>query len=576
MSYIDFSAQETRSYGRQLRQPVPTRRIQTYNQMQTEKENRRLAKATKNHSKSGTTPVGSRPKPRPLNLTAAQNSAPRQQASGSAPASILASAPSTAHPSHPQPPAGGLSRPDSPRMELPPSGLRMATPGEDAAAYARTQLPQELEPHDDIDGLSAEERFEIQQDPDADPASDGEDDGSDEYNNHRAVVADRGLDASSPLITSTPVNLAESRRLVRRAVNYSSPAVLTPAPMVAYHTPTPTAPYATNPRGLVRRTHVFVAAANSPDPRSSPTPLPSKRNISDVDGARDERDDLHYDDTNDTETFTVLRASDLPPARRRLLDVAVRHFRLLIISEGPHADGILQHQLATTAWFSGQKELRRTHGYEGVTAPTHDELALLKARSHQVKGDIKIIAREVIIGKKGYDFRDDNTPEVIAHNRQLVTTLLTNNGFLYTDPTNRDIPGSLYEHTALQEVLNRTFYNNESDSEAIMTSEYFANGLPLKALAYFSSALECVISERATGERIKCRMSAKTWRPKYEKHLKILEDWKVYTTNSGSRLTEKLQIRMIQDARHYAQADVTPTGFEDAGLSTDDFAKNDV
>jgi hypothetical protein len=71
--------------------------------------------------------------------------------------------------------------------------------------------------------------------------------------------------------------------------------------------------------------------------------------------------------------------------------------------------------------------------------------------------------------------------------------------------------------------------------------------MDLRASHYLQ--LECVITELATGELVKCRMSAKTWQPKYEKHLKILEDWKVYTTNSGSHLTQKLQIRMIQDAR---------------------------
>ncbi|KAJ7323359.1 hypothetical protein DFH08DRAFT_969425 [Mycena albidolilacea] len=172
---------------------------------------------------------------------------------------------------------------------------------------------------------------------------------------------------------------------------------------------------------------------------------------------------------------------------------------------------------------------------------------------------------------EGFGFKDGKSPEDIAYNRRLITALLTGNAFLFNDPMNRDIPGTLYEHPALQEILNRAFYNDENNSEAIRTPSYFANGAPLTLLAVFANALKCVITEL-----VKCRMSAKTWQPKYEKHLKILEDWKVYTTNSGSHLTQKLQIRMIQDARRYARIDVTPAGFEKAGISTADFAKNDT
>ncbi|KAJ7867074.1 hypothetical protein B0H14DRAFT_3590923 [Mycena olivaceomarginata] len=222
-------------------------------------------------------------------------------------------------------------------------------------------------------------------------------------------------------------------------------------------------------------------------------------------------------------------------------------------------------------------------------APTSDEISLLKVRSHQVKGDIKTVAREVIVGKKGYDFKDDTTPGAIVFNRTLITTLLTNNSFLYCDPMNCSMPGSLFAHTALQDLLNCVFYNNERSSDAVLTPKYFANGLPLKALGYLVNTLECVISERVTGEQevsdreightsdlaVKCRMLATTWEPKFQKHLKSLEGWKVYTTNSGSHLTQKLQMQMVQDACRYAQIDVTPAGVEDAGISTDDFAKNE-
>jgi hypothetical protein len=57
---------------------------------------------------------------------------------------------------------------------------------------------------------------------------------------------------------------------------------------------------------------------------------------------------------------------------------------------------------------------------------------------------------------------------------------------------NRSLPGSLFAHTALQDLLNRVFYNNERSSDAVLTPKYFANGLPLKALGYLANAVSLI------------------------------------------------------------------------------------
>ncbi|KAJ7076072.1 hypothetical protein B0H15DRAFT_603918 [Mycena belliarum] len=418
---------------------------------------------------------------------------------------------------------------------------------------------------------------------DQDPEAGQDEDGSDDEGYTQAVSLDerlRGLPQTDDQITSTSVNLSQAqprRKLVRRAVNAASPVISAPSPVVAYHTPQPVIPYATNPRRLVRRTHVLIPAVSSPDPRSSPTPIPSKRPFSEVDGGRDERDDPSDDEDINGVPALVMRAADLPPVRRRIFDDAVHHMRLMVISEAPYGDSIQIDKMAVAAWFTSLKNLHETHGYLGSTPPMPGEIALLKARMHQVKGDIKTACRDIVISKKGYDFRQDDSPESIAHNRKLVTALVTGNSFLYKDPARRDLPGTLWENSAPQEVLNRTFYNDGANSEAVLIPKFFANGLPLPAGAFIATTLECVIMEYQTGTRVKTRMSAKTWQPKYEKHLKILTDWKVYTTNSGSQLTQKLQLRMIQAARKYAKVDVTPAaGTEALGMSTIDFENNDA
>ncbi|KAF7371493.1 hypothetical protein MVEN_00003900 [Mycena venus] len=566
MTYIDFAAQEPVKYGRQHRKSRPTARIETHNQIQAEKENRRKARDAR---KDENVPQPSQyPKPKPLKT--------RPQPHGSASAVPL-----------PQVLENTSMDPSRAAM-VQAGGLRMPT-ASDHAPYRTSQLEPELEPRSDFVNsgfgpIDEAERLEMEQDPGADDSGSDDDDG-----HSRAINIDEGLSAILPgndEITSTPVNLPGTQRtLVRRIVNHASGTISTPSPVIAYHTPTgPTVPYATNPRRLVRRAHVVNDLMSS-----SPTPA-QKRPFSEVEGGRDERDDSEHGDDSDDDHDSIsvtpagpvstsgpLRASDLPPARRRIFDRAVGHFHLLVLTQAPYGkDPIEVDKLAVTAWYSGLEELHKTHGYQGTTTPSFQELNLLKKRIHQVKGTTKTLAGEVVLSNKGYPFKQENTPEGIAHNRQLVTSLLTNHAFLSRDPNNRNLPGTLFEHSALQELLNRVCYGDESDSVAVLIPKYFENGLPEKTLAYFATALHSIITEFQTGVRVKARMTAKTWRPVYEKHLRTIEDWKVYTTNSGSHLTQKLQIRMIQNARRFANVDVTPDGDEPVAISVSDFAANEA
>ncbi|KAJ6564409.1 hypothetical protein B0H19DRAFT_1258861 [Mycena capillaripes] len=380
--------------------------------------------------------------------------------------------------------------------------LRMPAPGNDQAAYIPTQLDRELEPptrpNNQDFSFDDPDAFEIAQDPHADERdsdADADNQGSDEEGNNHAVAMDEGLRAlDSPVdnqITSTPVDLAQPQRTL----------------------------FFSNPRPSL------------------------KRAFAEVEDGRDERDQDSDGDDEGDDVINVPgpgRAADLPPARRRIFDLAAGHLRLSVVHEAPYADGIQLDKMAVNAWYTAYKELRESHGYQGTSPPTYDELMLLKKRYHQVKGSVKTNARDVVIGKKGYNFKEENTPAAIAHNRQLVTDLIEKNKFLYRDPTNPSIPGSLFEHPALQELLNRVFYNDEGNSEAVLIPKYFALGLSDQALAFFANTLLCVITEYQTGERVKSRMSAKTWQPSYEKLLRTIQDWKAFTTNSGSNLTKKL------------------------------------
>ncbi|KAJ7152837.1 hypothetical protein C8R46DRAFT_1042474 [Mycena filopes] len=189
------------------------------------------------------------------------------------------------------------------------------------------------------------------------------------------------------------------------------------------HTPTaPSVPYATNPRHLVRRSHVLNLALSS-----SRTPTaPTKRPFAEVDALR---------------------------------------------------------------------SLRQTHGYEGGSPPTTAELTLC---FHQVKGASRL-SRTTFGGQHARRHR-------------------ARDSFSFGDPKDRSCPGGLLAPSSLQEVLNRASYNDESNSEVVLIPDYFANGLPEVSLAFVANTVHCTIMERQIGERVKSRMSAKTWQPLYEKH----------------------------------------------------------
>jgi hypothetical protein len=104
-----------------------------------------------------------------------------------------------------------------------------------------------------------------------------------------------------------------------------------------------------------------------------------KRPIMEVEDGRDDRDQ-DSDGDEEEEAINVPgpgRAADLPPARRRIFDLAASHLRLLVISEAPYADGFQLDKLAVAAWYSAYKDLRESHGYQGSSPPTYDELGLV-------------------------------------------------------------------------------------------------------------------------------------------------------------------------------------------------------
>ena len=103
------------------------------------------------------------------------------------------------------------------------------------------------------------------------------------------------------------------------------------------------------------------------------------------------RSDSHSDDDMPTVDFepeqstaptgrksVKLRASDLNPARRRIFDRAILHFRLQLSKANPYPDDVQLDQWAVKAWHDALEDLITQAGYHGHTAPTEAEVDLVQ------------------------------------------------------------------------------------------------------------------------------------------------------------------------------------------------------
>ncbi|GLB43835.1 putative RNA-dependent RNA polymerase [Lyophyllum shimeji] len=226
-----------------------------------------------------------------------------------------------------------------------------------------------------------------------------------------------------------------------------------------------------------------------------------------------------------------LRASDLLPARKRILEHALHHFRFEVATETPYPTDQQSDQWAVSAWYTTHSELVKSHGYAGIAAPTEDELGLakytIKMRLYQLRGQAKVKSRDVAIPH--FKLHHPLSPEAANANCEVIATLKERNAFVYKE---------FIEH--------KNVYKNIK-SEAVLFPDYFKNGIPLVTIALVSTSIECILNEWKTGE-----------------FKKSLTKWKDFSDRSGSGAMAKLQEELWVYRRECA-------GFTSYSLNDDDF-----
>lgn len=85
-----------------------------------------------------------------------------------------------------------------------------------------------------------------------------------------------------------------------------------------------------------------------------------------------------------------VRASDLNPARKRVLVRSLPHFRFKIATESPYPADQQMDSWAVSSWNEGLSELAVSHGYVGRPPPTEDELCLVSDSYNYHWGNIDV------------------------------------------------------------------------------------------------------------------------------------------------------------------------------------------
>ncbi|KAJ3487672.1 hypothetical protein NLI96_g3380 [Meripilus lineatus] len=268
------------------------------------------------------------------------------------------------------------------------------------------------------------------------------------------------------------------------------------------------------------------------------------------------------------------RTGDLERTRKRLVELAIEHFRAALATENAFPDANDADAMALDAFWMAFHQLKETLGlsYE-EHKPTETDLKLIIARIPQLCGDVKTKCRNAV--EQFYKFEVCTTEDraEFNRNRDLVQFLLEKATFTYKNPYDKTIPGSLFGHALFYDVIRKTFFSNHEESLGIKRAAYFQDngGIPLPTLALVATATHCAIDEWQTGIHRNRDFTANEYAKIYQSYLKTLEDWRDYTS-TRRQTTSKLQRQHLILARY--NADISMEVFVDryASLTVEDFA----
>ncbi|KAJ7873976.1 hypothetical protein B0H13DRAFT_2348784 [Mycena leptocephala] len=477
-----------------------------------------------------------------------------------------------------------------------------------------------------------EEEDEIFSDPEADSAGDGPlRDGVAEESSSAAPVPSavvaggdnqtatqqnlRTFPPATANMSSTNVEQAPPR-LIRRANRPSYAGLSSPSSSSdAVHSP---APPSTGMPGngirqpLIHRTNIFGPGLHDARqrPRQSPTvqTQTAKENV--VHGLSD--DEL-------AEAAPPKKKSRKEPAARSIVNIAPERIPVIEKAYGYMYMKTLTNESRT--WVHGRAELAEfsqeafnwaldqlglhPDDFEPVTYLEQD---LCRERIYGPRKDFKKAARIITASPDGFGFltcsakaTKEEQERVATANRVLVAALTDRSAYVFEDPHDRTVKGSMYKHCSIGLLINRVVFANML-SLGMQYPEFFDDTFPdtdddmqpphkptlcLVIIAIAVTALRGAIMEYSSGHYLAEDFSRKVYKSHFDAELKTLREWLNFTSNPtlipgggpmrmapATFLTRTLQEDMFAEARYNVLKDVVAPVPSAEVMDHSDFALN--
>ncbi|KAN0135084.1 hypothetical protein V8E53_006975 [Lactarius tabidus] len=123
-----------------------------------------------------------------------------------------------------------------------------------------------------------------------------------------------------------------------------------------------------------------------------------------------------------------------------------------------------------------------------------------------------------------YDFNASRSSVSRNRNANLASKLLHGRSFVYIERNPDEMLHCPYQHPAIQKAINITWFRTVIDVGPVFRNHF--SPLPVPAIAYILTAIECCIDEWSDGRRKETSWDEERFKTVYQSHLDSLKDFR--------------------------------------------------
>jgi len=128
--------------------------------------------------------------------------------------------------------------------------------------------------------------------------------------------------------------------------------------------------------------------------------------------------------------------------------------------------------------------------------------------------------------------------------------------FIYREPNFGGISHHPYRHTALQKVINITWFQSKDDAGIVFHDRFSPLSIP--AIAFILTVIECCIDEWTDGTRKDTEWDDMRFKTVYQSHISSLNDFWQHDVAQGGDLFEAIRSGLLKEARRHAGVPPVP------------------